>query len=449
MTGNGGSAAFFSEPSARDGTSVAARCRMHANGSNNPRPCAAHVNPMTARRHRAAAAALALAAGCLVGDAGCSSGLAASAGADADADGAATDGAPTSRFGGRVVTAEVPAAPGTPPVRPLCRLSGPPTGDAGDTLVFADEFEGAAVDPSKWNVFDGDEQKSGILATFSPSNLVVTDGLLRVTTTAGSSVPGYGYTTGRMDTAHKFQRTFGRMDVRARFPVAPGVWYAIWSRQWHAPFPEIDIEVLGKSTPEVWMVNHWAGGNLAPDDRRAYAKVPNVDPTVFHVYSVVWRPGSLEWRIDGEQVFFQTGRGVPTEPIQWTINAWVGGWGGTPTGATPFPTAFDIDWLRVYREGDLLAEPAIRVTRFDRHGGAPYNVPPYSKRSGALELEVANFDEACFHVEMREGDQVLDALDRPPFRFPLERMTVGPHVFTFVATDGVRTASVEAKTYVE
>jgi beta-glucanase (GH16 family) len=404
---------------------------------------------MTRRRHRSVAA-LALAAACVVAHAGCSSEAPVAAVAPrGDASAAVTDAAPPTRPAVRVVTSELPGTPLTPPARPLCVLGGPPAATEGDTLVWADEFEGAAVDTSKWNVFDGEEEHSGILASFGPSNLVVEGGMLRVTTSAGSSVPGYGYTTGRMDTAHTFQRTFGRMDVRARFPIAPGVWYAIWSRQWQTPFPEIDIEVLGKATPEVWMVNHWAGGNLAPDDRRAYAKVPNVDPTVFHVYSAVWKPGSLEWRIDGEQVFFQTGRGVPTEPIQWTINAWVGGWGGTPTGATPFPTAFDIDWIRVYREGGLLAAPAIRVTRFDRHGGAPYNVPPYSKRSGALELEVANFDEACFHVEMREGDQVVDALDRPPFRFPLERMKVGPHVFTFVATDGVRSASVEARTYVE
>ncbi|MBS2016389.1 MAG: glycoside hydrolase family 16 protein [Deltaproteobacteria bacterium] len=315
--------------------------------------------------------------------------------------------------------------------------------------MFSDDFDGAAVDRKKWNVFDGDEAHGALTVAFRAPNLVVSDGMLHVTTRTESNAGGGVYTTGRMDTAHKFQRTYGRMEVRARFPVAPGFWYAIWARPWHAPFPEIDIEVLGKSTPEVWLVNHWAGGDLPPEERRAALKVPAIDPTTFHVYNVTWRPDLLEWGIDGEKVFSQSGRGVPNEPIQWTINGWVGGWGGTPGPGTPSPTAFDLDWIRVYREDGLVGPPSIRVTRFARHGGAPYNVPPYTKRTDAFELEVANFDEACFHVEMREGDRVLETLDRPPFRFPLAGVKVGPHVFTFVATDGARLASVEAKTYVE
>ncbi len=237
------------------------------------------------------------------------------------------------------------------------------------------------------------------------------------------------------------------MDVRARFPVAPGLWYAIWARPWASVFPEIDVEVLAKTVPEVWFVNHWAGGSLPPEERRKALKVASIDPTAFHVYSVIWKPGILEWEIDGTK-FMDSTRGVPTTPVQWTINSWVGGWAGTPSPTTQFPTSYDVDYIRVYRQDGLLGAPAIHVTDFSRHGGAPYNVPPYTLRTDALEIDVANFDEACFHVEMRENGKLLGALDSAPFRFPLAALPLGPHRFTFVATDGVRSATTEASTIV-
>lgn len=327
------------------------------------------------------------------------------------------------------------------PEKPLCKLAGPPKATAEDVQVWGDEFSGSAIDTARWNVFRAGERQGISLATFAAENVSLTNGLLNVTTTEGSTDPAYSYTTGRIDTAHHFARTYGRMDVRARFPIAPGVWYAVWARQWAQSFPEIDIEVLAKAVPEVWLVNHWAGKPLPPEERRKALKVPAIDPTVPHVYSVIWKPGVLEWRIDDVPAMqSEPDRGVPTSPIQWTINAWVGGWGGTPDGGTSFPTAFEVDYIRMYRQGGLIADPQIRITKFTRPGGAPYNVPPYHARTDALELEVANFDEACFHVEMREGDNVLAILDTPPFRFPLDVVPNGRHQFTFVATDGVREA---------
>lgn len=400
-----------------------------------PHEMEASVRSLTLGRHLRAVFVGALAV------AGCSS-----AGDTSERPGPSVDAAPEG--GGAAVAAGRPVeGAGGPrfPATPLCALAGPPAATSDDVLVWSDEFDGARVDASRWNVLDGAERLSTVVSTFARDHVSVANGSLFVTTTKGATDPSFAYTTGRVDTANHFARTYGRMDVRARFPIAPGVWYAVWARPWATSYPEIDIEVLAKTVPEVWFVNHWTGGDLPPDQRRKALKVAGVDPTVFHVYSVVWRPGILEWYVDGEKLM-DSDRGVPTTPIHWTINAWVGGWGGTPTDATPFPTSFEVDYIRMYRVGGLVGEPAIRLTEFTRPGGAPYNVPPYHARTDAIELEVANFDEACFHVEMREGGRLLAILDRPPFRFPLDVMPTGRHELTFVATDGVRQATATAVT---
>ncbi|HSO39636.1 MAG TPA: glycoside hydrolase family 16 protein [Labilithrix sp.] len=354
------------------------------------------------------------------------------------------------------VTPVTPSDGGAPPVdgdssatirleQPLCLLSGPPKAAPGDVLVFADEFDGASLDPSRWNTLGGDDSRESTLGTFGKDHVKVENGSLFVSTTEGAVDPAFAFTSGRIDNAHLFGRTYGRMDTRARFPVAPGLWYAIWARPWAGPFPEIDIEVLAKVSPEVWFVNHWAGLPLPADERRSYVKITTVDPTAFHVYSVLWKPGLVEWQIDGVKLMEST-RGVPTTPINWTINTWVGGWAGPVGPTTSLPSSFEVDYIRVYRQDGLIAEPALQMTQYSRHGGAPYLVPPYTARTDALELDVANFDEACFHVEMREGSKLLAARDKPPFRFPLDVVPNGRHHFTFVATDGVRSVSTDADT---
>jgi beta-glucanase (GH16 family) len=321
----------------------------------------------------------------------------------------------------------------SPPSPPACTLAGPPTASAGESLVWSDEFSGDTIDTTKWYVHTAYEGRGDILNSFSRDAISVHDGSLYVTASATPDDPVHPYRSGRLDTFGRFSRTYGKLEFRARFPSAPGVWYALWGRPSTALFPEMDVEILGNDASQVWLVNHWAGEPLPADQRRKYVTVDKVDVTAFHVYSVVWKPSHLEWQIDGTPYLQSTDVGVPTTPVSWTINGWVGGWGRTDLPPA-VPATFEVDYIRVYRLDGLIAEPTIRVMNPRAQ---------YSAQSDSMDVEPANFDEACFHVEVYEGDSLLETLRPWPYRFRPTSLSPGRHVLTFVATDGARRAVTE------
>lgn len=318
----------------------------------------------------------------------------------------------------------------------LCALSGPPASTPGETLVFADEFDGTSLDTVKWNVETGDMGHGTILNLSAPEKAQVHDGLLSIITDkspAGAALP---YVSGFIDNVGRFARTYGKYEFRARFPYAPGVWYALWATPWSQPFPEIDIELTNVGATQLWFVNHWAAPPLPADSRRTFFVEPQdpkkpiagLDFSQFHVYTLVWKPGSIELSIDGDVKLSRTTVGVPDLPLIWKINGWVGGWGGTPTNATPFPVSFEVDYVHVYRIDGLVADPGVMIV----------NRRNQYKTSDSVQIAVANFDEACAHVDMYDGATRVQASSTVPTSFALSALSAGKHTLSFVATDGVR-----------
>ena len=350
------------------------------------------------------------------------------AGAAADGSGAATDG-------GR------DAAPRPePPELPLCTLSGPPVTAPGDVLIYGDDFTGNVVDPLKWSVRDGYKGHGTISNTVSPANAVVRDGSLFIVTERAPADPVHPYVSGWIDTISKFARTYGKIEFRARLSFSPGVWSALWGRPWSQPFPEIDIELLNRSSktaPQLYFVNHWAAPPLPAAERRAFVLIEDDDFTRFHSYAVLWKPNLLEYSVDGVTKMQRTGQGVPDLPVQWIINSWVGGWSGEPTAATRFPHWLEVDHVHVYRVDGLIADPVLKIANPRAQYGS----------SEAIEVMAANFDEACAHVAMYDGDRLVKTMSTAPFRFRLSALAPGQHRISFVATDGVRstTTSIDSR----
>jgi len=325
----------------------------------------------------------------------------------------------------------------------LCALTGPPKTTSADTVVFGDEFDGAAVDNKKWSLISGRRGSDNVLNSMAPTNAAVRAGSLVIASDrASSSDSTYPYRSALLDSLGKYARTYGRVEFRARFPFAAGVWFAMWGRAWFAAFPEIDVEILNKGSvghSQLYFVNHWAAPPIPADERRSFKMLEDVDLTEFHTYSVLWKPGLLEWAVDGVPKMQSKGRGVPTKPVYWMINGFVGGWAGNPDATTRFPVTFEVDYMRVYRVDGLIADPEINVA----------NPSTKYSRKASVEVAVANFDEACAHIEMYDGDTLVRTTSAAPYRFKLSRLTRGNHQLTFVATDGVRKTTTKLEAWVE
>ena len=71
----------------------------------------------------------------------------------------------------------------------------------------------------------------------------------------------------------------------------------------------------------------------------------------WHTFALDWQPDSLTWYVDGvEHWTYPNASHVSEKDMYLLINLAVGGdWPGDPDSSTPFPSAFEIDYVRIWQ----------------------------------------------------------------------------------------------------
>jgi beta-glucanase (GH16 family) len=102
-------------------------------------------------------------------------------------------------------------------------------------LIWADEFDGTALDTNNWSydLGDGCPELCGWgnnewqFYTDAPENIKVENGLL-VITGREDSIAFSDYTSAKIKTEGKVDFRYGRFEARMRLPQGQGVWPAFW-----------------------------------------------------------------------------------------------------------------------------------------------------------------------------------------------------------------------------
>jgi beta-glucanase (GH16 family) len=215
--------------------------------------------------------------------------------------------------------------------------------------VFADDFDGNALDRSIWGAYDG--QPSGAPnAWWDPSHVVVHDGMLDLQTYQDSRF-GNKWVSGGVSSAPAASLTYGKYLARFRmddgFGVA-GILLLMGRDSWP---PEVDFAENGGDNNRQHMsaVLHYSPQNLQVH-RTVYA-----DFTQWHTIGVEWTPGKLVYTLDGEAWATVEGDHVPADPMDFDIQAQAGncapGWDLCPGAATPAQVNLQVDWVAVYAPG--------------------------------------------------------------------------------------------------
>lgn len=284
-----------------------------------------------------------------------------------------------------------------------------PTGATAATdknwhLVFADAFDGVALDSTKWTLADdcwGGGNNERQCYTPDPRNHGVADGVLtitarheshsgpaypadqRITAEAQSARATKPFTSARLSTNGKASWLYGRMQIRAKLPQGQGTWPAIWMlpEGWDygawARSGEIDImEAVNLGTPcpqcaggiENRVLGTIHFGGEPPRNRYIGEEMALPEsPDGFHIYEIEWDKDGIVWRVDGhayqkrvphEWHSLGTDKsGAPFDrPFHLILNLAIGGHlpeGRNSGGVDPsdFPKSMQIDWVRIWEKG--------------------------------------------------------------------------------------------------
>lgn len=280
----------------------------------------------------------------------------------------------------------------------------PPCKEGGYKLMFAEEFDGEALDTNVWQIQQwrqgslGDETTKSYL---SIKNAVVKDGICTIEARKEDTIARavfwesddevmedgkpnlrqYEYTGSSIWTIPKFR--YGKYEARCRQPDAMYVWPAFW--MYGGPIGnEIDVfDSYGKPGEFITGVGYGYDGNIATQG--CHKRFSNVaDFTQWHVFTCTYSFDRIVWEIDGVPIrtFFRysTFEGQPIEcgdeigygtilqqnafphdsmSIILTMGFQSGDKG--PNASSTFPQRFEIDYVRFYEFSENAEEQNLKV----------------------------------------------------------------------------------------
>lgn len=256
-------------------------------------------------------------------------------------------------------------------------------------LVFSDEFDKPGrVDGSKWT-YELGFVRNRELQYYQRSNVSVENGLLVIegrhervgnskfdpTVSAvpvgGAARPGEDwkrarqfaeYTSGSIKTRGLHSWLYGRFEARAKINPIQGLWPAIWFVGDTHPWPsngEIDLMEFYQQKLHANTAYGEGGGkwdSVATPMKEFFDKDPDW-ATKFHLWRMDWDSKWIRLYVDDHllnetdisQTLNKDGFNPFHQKQHMILNLAIGSTGGDPS-KVPFPTLFEVDFVRVYQK---------------------------------------------------------------------------------------------------
>jgi beta-glucanase (GH16 family) len=255
----------------------------------------------------------------------------------------------------------------------------PATPPAGYTLVWSDEFNVDGVpDAKNWTYEDGFVRNQE-LQWYQPDNARVAGGLLVIEGRRERRAnPRYeagstdwrrrrefaDYTSSSLMTRGLRTWQYGYFEMRARFEARTGLWPAWWTLGASGGWPHNgEIDILEYYGGNLLANVAWGGavrGRAVWDDvRKPVTSLGEGWSQQFHVWRMLWDERSIRLSVDDvwlndvdlERTTNQDASGVNPlrRPHYMIVNLAIGGTNGGDPAATPFPSRYEIDYIRVYQ----------------------------------------------------------------------------------------------------
>ena len=228
-----------------------------------------------------------------------------------------------------------------------------PVGGTGWTLVFADDFNGTAVDTGKWNFRTDVKGYSAQRA----QNVTVANGLMSINLKQ-ESYGGKNFTGGGLISKQPFR--YGYYETRAKLNDGAGWHTSFWAMAGSGVTTfglerrtEIDgFEIDSTSSPALLRnihsgVHAWNGSTDMHNVGTTYNS--GLDLRQWHTYGFEWSEASVKFYVD--DVLKYTAAYAPSEWIHDYVNIWLTsiGYGTSPDPAF-LPSAAQFDYIRYWQK---------------------------------------------------------------------------------------------------
>lgn len=248
-------------------------------------------------------------------------------------------------------------------------------------LVWADEFTtDGPPDPENWT-FETGFVRNKENQWYQPENARCENGLLLIegkreqrpnptyqpgSTNWKTSRPTIDYTSSSLKTSGLHQWQYGRFVMRGRIDTRSGLWPAFWTLGVAGEWPSNgEIDIMEYYRNQLLANVAWATSKPYTAEWRSVKKPVNAfkDPDwshKFHTWRMDWDEAAIRLYVDDEllntvllsETINRNGSGINPfrQPHYLLLNLAIGGDNGGDPAVTPFPSRFEVDYVRVYQK---------------------------------------------------------------------------------------------------
>ncbi len=220
---------------------------------------------------------------------------------------------------------------------------------AGYTLEWEENFDGLALDTTKWSHRQLGPRRDGV--NVAEAVTLTGAGTLKITT----SKVGTEYHTGMIGTQGKFERAFGYWEARIKLQDQQGHWSAFWLQSPTIGRPLGNTQVAGTEVDVVEYHSNWGDGlqntlhwdGYGSDHKyvAGSANIPGLHDG-FHTFAVLWTPDEYIFYTDGIETW-RTSTALSHRTQYAILSLEVGTWSGNIANAT-LPDSMEVDYVRWY-----------------------------------------------------------------------------------------------------
>lgn len=230
-------------------------------------------------------------------------------------------------------------------------------------LVWQDDFNGTTFDSRSWTKIKRGSADWRRYMSDADSLYAVRDGklVLRGALNTNLEADTARFVTGGLYTKRKHAVRYGKVEVRARFDCAQGVWPAIWMKpDYEVKWPrggEIDImEHLNHDNIAYQTIHTTYTHTLKQDQNPPHGGTYPIDRNAFNTYGVEILPDSIVFSVNGQPSFSyprieehrDKGQYPFGAPFYLLIDMQIeGSWVGK-ADPKQLPVEMEIDWVKLY-----------------------------------------------------------------------------------------------------